>query len=140
MQRNWGSPPAVGAPGEGAGCASPEQWAAVKYDTQSFGEVAEWLNAAVLKTVEGSSPSGGSNPSLSATHKKGPDGAFFMGGGEGGLRYEPLFDKRGRTAALTHEVRPQGEGQDAPSLSLPQFNNGPQGRLLATNCPIPVAL
>ncbi len=32
------------------------------------GELAEWSKAAVLKTVDGK-PSGGSNPSLSATHK-----------------------------------------------------------------------
>ena len=31
-----------------------------------FGEVAEWLNAAVLKTVEREHRSEGSNPSLSA--------------------------------------------------------------------------
>jgi hypothetical protein len=28
--------------------------------------MAEWFNAAVLKTVDGDEPSGGSNPSLSA--------------------------------------------------------------------------
>ncbi len=33
------------------------------------GELAEWSKAAVLKTVEGQ-PSGGSNPSLSATYNR----------------------------------------------------------------------
>ena len=33
-----------------------------------FGEMAEWFNAAVLKTVEGNT-SGGSNPSLSAENE-----------------------------------------------------------------------
>lgn len=32
----------------------------------AHGEMAEWLNATVLKTVEGDEPFGGSNPSLSA--------------------------------------------------------------------------
>ena len=42
------------------------------------GEVAEWSNAAVLKTVD-RQRSGGSNPSLSASHEKGPaSGAFLM--------------------------------------------------------------
>ena len=36
------------------------------YICNSIGEMAEWSNAAVLKTVEGHT-SGGSNPSLSAT-------------------------------------------------------------------------
>ncbi len=31
------------------------------------GEMAEWLNAIVLKTIVGAEPTGGSNPSLSAT-------------------------------------------------------------------------
>ena len=35
------------------------------YIYNSFGEMAEWSNAAVLKTVEGHT-SGGSNPSFSA--------------------------------------------------------------------------
>lgn len=32
------------------------------------GGMAEWFNAAVLKTVDGDEPSGGSNPSPSASH------------------------------------------------------------------------
>ena len=47
-------------------------------DTNSFGEVAEWSKAAVLKTVE---PRGsqGSNPCLSAIIKKAPHvGAFLI--------------------------------------------------------------
>ena len=35
------------------------------YETHTTGEMAEWSNAAVLKTVEGHT-SGGSNPSFSA--------------------------------------------------------------------------
>ena len=31
-----------------------------------FGEMAEWIKATVLKTVEGAEPSVGSNPTLSA--------------------------------------------------------------------------
>ncbi len=40
-----------------------------------FGEMAEWSNAAVLKTVEGHT-SGGSNPSFSASNH--PQGGFFI--------------------------------------------------------------
>ena len=36
---------------------------------EHIGEMAEWSNAAVLKTVD-LNGSGGSNPSLSAKHKK----------------------------------------------------------------------
>ena len=34
--------------------------------TYTSGEMAEWFNATVLKTVVGAEPTGGSNPSLSA--------------------------------------------------------------------------
>ena len=37
--------------------------------SQNIGEMAEWLKAVVLKTIVGQ-PTGGSNPSLSATSDK----------------------------------------------------------------------
>ena len=48
--------------------------------TQNSGELAEWSNAAVLKTVDPKG-SGGSNPSLSAINKKPPPmrGLFIYG-------------------------------------------------------------
>ncbi len=48
------------------------------YPCDDSGEVAERFKAAVLKTVEGQ-PSGGSNPSLSASHiKRGRMTPFYM--------------------------------------------------------------
>ena len=41
---------------------------AIHFDGKHIGELAEWSNAAVLKTVD-LNGSGGSNPSLSAKHK-----------------------------------------------------------------------
>ena len=38
----------------------------------TFGEVAEWLNAAVLKTAVGLAPTVGSNPTLSANECQSP--------------------------------------------------------------------
>ena len=43
----------------------------------SVGEMAEWSNAAVLKTVDGQT-SGGSNPSLSANQMPGVSRAFLF--------------------------------------------------------------
>ena len=47
------------------------------YICNSFGEMAEWSNAAVLKTVEGHT-SGGSNPSFSAKPCKSSYKVFFI--------------------------------------------------------------
>ena len=48
------------------------------YICNRIGGMAEWSNAAVLKTVEGHT-SGGSNPSSSADNKKAPKfGAFLL--------------------------------------------------------------
>lgn len=44
----------------------------------AHGEMAEWLNATVLKTVEGDEPSVGSNPSLSALQKSCLTAGFFV--------------------------------------------------------------
>ena len=49
---------------------------AIRKTPDSPGEMAEWSNAAVLKTVEGHT-SGGSNPSFSADFKCFPKGKHF---------------------------------------------------------------
>ena len=54
---------------------------------QSFGGVAERLNAPVLKTGMGDEPIGGSNPSSSASPKAAPKGGFFL------ARMQPLASR-----------------------------------------------
>ena len=55
-------------------------WKSINIIFAHQGEMAEWSNAAVLKTVEGHT-SGGSNPSFSAEHLVNPyeiRGLFFL--------------------------------------------------------------
>ena len=64
-----------------------------------IGELAEWSNAAVLKTVEGHT-SGGSNPSFSAKGK--PERKFWFFCFQ--QRQEPALAKRLKTKKQIHEV------------------------------------